>query len=897
MVESVGKRPTSRLGEAAAGLMIAMVIFAGCAPGSDDQLSADRPVAQQQETGHERLVSEPDIREDEAPSVPEATPAEAIIVYFANDVTVRTAEGELEAAIGMTVDPGAVVSVGEDSFAEVQIGRQSRIMIDADSTVLIKDYVTTGTTSETRVRLNSGSLLARLDREFGSGRFAVESRSAVAGVRGTQFSATVEPDGSLSVIVAEGEVYVRPAVPAVDDLIPSSPEERSAFNALSTALEQTAVSVLEEQRVEVAPAQSPAIAERVESLLGARSLANLAQSRDELEATERSLSELAEGSDSAGRVESALPAEVARVSRLEEATSVTPGEALVSLSVAPEIDGATVAFGNSRPVQGPASRLYPRGTTLTVTVAAAGYETRSFQISLSDDTGRLLTVPMTRTETEPTEQSAIPEADTEADPEPEAEPENSSVVVEEPNLVSVQITVDPPSASILVDDEPVGSGSVVVEVPAGELLRVEAVADGYTSERRRVTPTDGGSNNLEIALAPVVVTRSIPVEVSPADAQVSVVGQRGARIGRRLSLEVGRDYEITAERDGFEQETLQVRVTEDEPQRISIALQPVPVLWRTQVADSSIVREFAADDRGVVWTTSGGVIGATNHDGSSVWQHQTANRPNENSRPVLSGDTVYFTGASEFVTIDRIDGRVISREPASGPAAHIFGRSVASVPDGIIYPDNSGFRLISPGGESAFAVPGGTTMTPLVIGNRAYIVSNEGVLYGFELESKEVILELATPAVQPVATAPVASGTTVYFAGRRGTLVAVDVAAGSLRWTAEMAAGPFTEPEVTPSGVYVFAGDSIYGFSLDGTPLFSPRPNATSPPQVEGQVIFFGQSDGSLVAVDARDGTMIGQLNVGSRVATRPLVRGMSVIVGTEDGELLAVNRYALGLE
>jgi outer membrane protein assembly factor BamB len=243
------------------------------------------------------------------------------------------------------------------------------------------------------------------------------------------------------------------------------------------------------------------------------------------------------------------------------------------------------------------------------------------------------------------------------------------------------------------------------------------------------------------------------------------------------------------------------------------------------------------------------------------------------------------------VELDPANGEVLSREPLLGERAHVFGRTVTPTPDGYVFPNNAGLEIGD--GEPA-EIPGGATMSAAYADGRLFIANNEGVVFVLDAADGEVLAEVETDAVQPVAHAPALWTDTLYFAGRRGVFVAVDIPSATVAWNYDLPGGVFARPLVSEQGVYVFAGGVVTALTHSGEQLFVTPSGVSAAPAVSGGEIAYVTDAPELVVADAESGARIAGYSLPAESATRPVFADGEITVGLSNGEILRLLRESL---
>ena len=103
------------------------------------------------------------------------------LVYTEGDVTVNGAGSSRPAAVGDTIGPGDVITTGPKSLAEIDLANHTTVKLKERTTLAIDSIG-----DVTAVTLSAGGVFTNISQKL-TGRFSVNTQTAVAGVRGTQF--------------------------------------------------------------------------------------------------------------------------------------------------------------------------------------------------------------------------------------------------------------------------------------------------------------------------------------------------------------------------------------------------------------------------------------------------------------------------------------------------------------------------------------------------------------------------------------------------------------------------------------------------------------------------------------------------------------------------------------
>jgi hypothetical protein len=133
--------------------------------------------------------------------------ADGKVILAHGDVVIRNAEASVKATPGAVVHQGDQIRTGYDGGVRLLLGGNAVVDLAANTSMVVTRAG--GASSETKLKVWSGRMWARVSSLFGGGsKFEVESPNAVAGVRGTEFVFDVAPDGGTEVTVLEGAVVV-----------------------------------------------------------------------------------------------------------------------------------------------------------------------------------------------------------------------------------------------------------------------------------------------------------------------------------------------------------------------------------------------------------------------------------------------------------------------------------------------------------------------------------------------------------------------------------------------------------------------------------------------------------------------------------------------------------------
>ncbi len=386
------------------------------------------------------------------------------------------------------------------------------------------------------------------------------------------------------------------------------------------------------------------------------------------------------------------------------------------------------------------------------------------------------------------------------------------------------------------------------------------------------------------------------VTAAPADAQIL---RDGAPVGAgsyTADVADGTTLNLVVQHEGYAPKNVAVQIAAGKPASFNVQLEAQPIETKFNVSASPLVGALAVAGNTLVAADGTGHVIAADRQGRVLWSTATLNTPNENSFPVTGPGVVAFSGAREFLVLDAGTGQPAARTPLDGASTHLFGQHVSIADTVGVFPTSSSLRLFDPRtGRTLhdYPIPGGTLMSPSVVGGRIYAVSQAGLFVAVDQATGSVLTQIPTPANQPVATSVLVEGSRAYFADRKSLLVAVDLDAQRVAWRKTLpgqgGGGVFQDLAGSADGVYVFTRNTVYAYGTDGTPLFAPVPGASTPPLLLDGRLYFGTQSGKLSAVDALTGRPVASLDVGAVLNTRPVQDGPRIVVGTTKGDILVI--------
>jgi eukaryotic-like serine/threonine-protein kinase len=135
----------------------------------------------------------------------------------------------------------------------------------------------------------------------------------------------------------------------------------------------------------------------------------------------------------------------------------------------------------------------------------------------------------------------------------------------------------------------------------------------------------------------------------------------------------------------------------------------------------------------------------------------------------------------------------------------------------------------------------------------------------------------------------------VVFGCRDGILYAVDIATGSLKWKYDhKISWVISTPAIADGMVYAGSSDSHFFQCVDLKSGMEKWRFKTKKPvwgsgAIAGSMVYFGEYDGTLYALDRTTGVKRWSYTTGDRIFSSPIVVGAVVYCGSDDGNLYAL--------
>jgi outer membrane protein assembly factor BamB len=286
---------------------------------------------------------------------------------------------------------------------------------------------------------------------------------------------------------------------------------------------------------------------------------------------------------------------------------------------------------------------------------------------------------------------------------------------------------------------------------------------------------------------------------------------------------------------------------------------------------------------------------------------------------IVDGTLYIGSMAGKLVAVNTSDGSRLWAEPLKGtgsagglgcaPASTmvaIYGSPAADGNlvyvggyNGKIYEFDSSTHLSKdryPNDKNGGPIIGG----PLVAAGKVYIGSSDGMVYGLDAVSFDKVWDFATG--DKIWSTPAIDGDTLYIGSFDKKLYALNASDGSKKWEFRTEGAIISTPLVYDNTVYIGSfdrhlyavnsanGELIWQFPAADEDGNKPESWFWAKPVAYNNVIYAGCLDHKVYALDAQTGEKINEFDLGSPIASSPVLVDGKVIIATEKGEIYAID-------
>ncbi len=816
------------------------------------------------------LIAEEDLSPVEAPRY-----EQAIITFLSGDVFIRENDQWIYAEIGQLLESKDALKVAAGGYCELQFGDRAVIRLEEDTELALNAIGLEPGTARVGLELVQGSVISRVMKLSNNERYTVKTQSVACGVRGTEFRVQNIQGADTVLAVQEGTVAVLPPELDIVTLIENTGAHAESVAVVFKNIESSASLVTENEEISLSKASFSELEKPVEQIV--QILETAAAERDKKELSEEVLLDLNTAAEEVASVSREKPVQPVPISsENREALKQTEQMRMVAIPAAMKTDEGPEAEGaekgpqpalqlhklslkiipddarillNGREVgRGLVSGIFPEGEELDITIAREGYGTQRISYTISETTSKYYTYQLKKLD-------------------------RRSGAARKPDTAAAEEAV--PAEAPGEPDEPGSSPG-------------EAAAERPSTEVQTVAMTEAPVEEELI---------DIRIQVRPADASLTVNGERTDGGEFTGSFPEGSTLQVVGRRRGFSTESMVVDVRAGSSRVYTLNLEARPIESILSVSDRKLIGAVAAGGRFFYTSDADGTVYATSPGGRLAWKVPTGNSSVQNSFPVYAGNRVYYTGPRELVVINAVDGSVVTRRSLDSRSAHLFGRHMVAYGGQRLLPANNEIILLDGNGNVLRSIGlegSGSRMTPAVWKNKILTVDQNGTFLIIDAAGGQLESSIPTSGIQPIALSITIQDNLALFSGRKGDVVCIHLDKADIEWETRLSSSSvqvYSDIVCSASGAYVYAEGSVYALDLrSGSPLFDPLKHITAPPAVIGNTLVCGSGDSRLLLIDPSSGRVKKSLTLRETVSTRPVELNGRIAVGTSAGKLIVIN-------
>ncbi|MDP2729779.1 MAG: PQQ-binding-like beta-propeller repeat protein [Dehalococcoidales bacterium] len=269
-------------------------------------------------------------------------------------------------------------------------------------------------------------------------------------------------------------------------------------------------------------------------------------------------------------------------------------------------------------------------------------------------------------------------------------------------------------------------------------------------------------------------------------------------------------------------------------------------------------------------------------------------------------DGVLFIGSmtGSLVAVNATDGSLLSAVPLDTSGVAVYGS--LDVDEGSVYVPGydgkvrafvfEGARLgEEPRWDSQAENTNGSIVGGLVIdGDKVYYATSGGQVYAVDIANgnRQWMFETG----DKIWSTPVVSGETLYIGSFDNKLYALSAESGSLKWQFETEGAIVSTPVIYENTLYFGSFDRHF-YAVDsasGNLVWKSESRADNwfwaTPLIYEGTVYAPNLDGKVYAFDTISGKELSEFELGSPVASSPVLMGNSIIVAAENGTVFALD-------
>jgi|GEM_PF-699950 len=426
-----------------------------------------------------------------------------------------------------------------------------------------------------------------------------------------------------------------------------------------------------------------------------------------------------------------------------------------------------------------------------------------------------------------------------------------------PKMVRVselQVVSTQRGSKIYINNKYAGNQRAVIQPGYGKDVTIEVKAPGHEPFKKTISLKRGEVKTVYATLS------NYPKLTIVAPVRYSRIYVNNRYVGRNqvvVQNKPGKEVTVDVYAPGFHKYKKNITVQAGKDFRLNVELVRKRALtrvkWNSRIGSAVSSKPLFYGNKIIVTTTDGSLV-AMNRNGRALWRVNL--KRSILSTPVISRGIIYVVpNSGDFYAINSRNGAVIWKKKLIGSLLYgskpfVMGKKLYLATSlGMVYSFNTNGKIlwkkdIENGVYSSIAYLNGTLFIPAE-DHRIYSLraSDGKVKWSFQADSRMV------------SSSPFIKGNTLYIGSYKGTLFAIDVYKGSLKWKYS-------------------TGKSIF-----------------SSPVVYNNKVFFGSNNGSFYALSARNGAVIWTYKTGTRIITKPAISRNRVFI-TTGTRMIALSQY-----
>ena len=448
------------------------------------------------------------------------------------------------------------------------------------------------------------------------------------------------------------------------------------------------------------------------------------------------------------------------------------------------------------------------------------------------------------------------------------------------------IKTEPAGAAVYFDNNLAGYGSLKALFTGEKIINIRVEKDGYYPFEKKI-------NTKDIKESPYIIVLekkegSVSLTAYPEDAEITIEGIGTFKGKYSGQFDPGTKLSVVVEREEYKTEKAFYIIKEDSSIEEEVVLEPmlVPLRFDSGLAGGGFIMKVEDDN----------LLSAGNGSGFSFFSKKGVKKWNISSsysgKPVISGNSLFFTTGNSLEKVDLSDG---SNSGTIELADSIYRE--AEVFEGLLF-INSGTDVlkIKPDSfvkERTYTLPDMTVSNPYYYKGKLYSVTDKGVLHIYG-ENEVADSAISVSRGNPEGIDITASENTVYFAGLKGEIFAMNINSADFIWDGSFESdGIMPEISIIQNKVVLESGGNLSFFSKEGQLLFSPDAAVDTWGFTADDEFAYVTGGNVLVICSGSDGSIIKEGQIEEGIKDFAVVDGrIYAVMG--DGGVIAVNPDAL---